>query len=237
MRKKFILCFLATLALLTSCVTCADMDANGKYSVSKEFPVAAFSALEIDGPCNIFIRQGEKESVTVKTSEENLKKILVENQGTTLIIDFDSFFGNHKQIDVYITFVKIDRMVLKGAGNIETKSTLHLDTLTIENNRAGNLNLSLNCKRLNIKTGGAGNVDISGSAHYAWIEKTGVGNFNSSGFKVDFVKLKNSGVGNTDVYAEKELYLKSSGVGNVSYSGNPIIKEYNVSGVGNVTKQ
>jgi hypothetical protein len=237
MHKQLIICILTSFALFTSCVTCADMDAAGKDSIRKDFDVKTFSSLEIDGPMNVFIRQGEKEKVTVETSEGNMKEMLIENQGDVLIIDIDKYFGNNKRIDVYLTIVKVEKMHLNGAGNIETKAPLILDNLTIENSRTGNLNLQLNCKRLNMKTEGTGNVDLSGNSIYAWFEKTGVGNFNASGFKVDYLKIESSGVGNTDVYAEKELYLKSSGVGNVSYSGDPIIKEYNVSGVGNVSKQ
>jgi hypothetical protein len=237
MRKQFIICVLSIFILNTSCVTSADMDAKGKSKVHKEFPVSNFSVLEIDGPLNVFIRQGVKENVTVEANEENMEKMFVENQGDILVIDFDEMFGHHKKIDVYITLVKVEKMYFKGAGNIETKSVLVLDTLTIENNRTGNLDLNLKCKRLNIQTEGAGNVDIKGSSTYAWFKKTGVGNFNSTGMKADFLKLDNSGVGNADVYAEKELYLKSSGVGNVNYSGNPEIKEYNVSGVGNISEQ
>jgi hypothetical protein len=219
-----------------SCVTCSDLDAFDSNRVTKDFPVTQFTSMEIDGPCNVFIRQGNKESITVKASERNIEKMFIENQGNKLVVDFDGSSINHSRIDVMITIVKVDEMNFKGAGNIETKSMLNLDTLTIYNERTGNLNASFNCKQLNIRASGAGNIDINGVAKYLWIEKTGVGNLNSSGLKADIVKLISSGVGNTDIHAEKVLYLNASGVGNVSYSGNPEIKEYQVHGVGNVEK-
>jgi len=236
MFKLLFSSILLTVVTFNSCVTCSDLDSNEGARASKEFPVTQFTSLEIDGPCNIFISQGKKESVMVKSSERNIERTFIENQGDKLIIDFDSPLKIRSRIDIFITVVKVDYMELKGAGNVETKGIINFDTLVIENKRTGNLNAALNGNRLSLSIGGAGNTEINGNTTYLFVEKNGVGNFDSKGLKADFVKFKSSGVGNSDIFAEKVLYLNVSGVGNVSYSGNPDIKELEVHGVGNVEK-
>jgi len=49
--------------------------------------------------------------------------------------------------------------------------------------------------------------------------------------------LKASGVGKTEVYASKEIAIKSSGVGNVYYKGDAVITDLNIKGIGKVKKR
>ena len=88
----------------------------------------------------------------------------------------------------------------------------------------------------NISLNGVGNVTIAeGSAADLEISLSGVGNIDAQNYQVQNVAIKHSGVGEAIIWATNSLNGTLSGVGNISYKGNPTVS-VNVSGVGKVNK-
>ena len=81
---------------------------------------------------------------------------------------------------------------------------------------------------------GAGAVKLEGRADYQSIKMSGAGGY--SGFELisQNCKIDISGVGSADVFVEKELDARISGLGGVSYKGNPDNVISDVSGLGSV---
>jgi len=88
-----------------------------------------------------------------------------------------------------------------------------------------------------INVRGVGNVKKSdGSASDLKISLSGVGNVDALKYQVENVVITQSGVGNSKIWATNSLSGSLSGVGNISYKGNPAV-DVRVSGVGKVKKQ
>jgi len=82
-----------------------------------------------------------------------------------------------------------------------------------------------------------GNVSLVGKIGKADIDNSGVGRLDAYDLHNEILKLKAAGVGKTEVYASKEISIKSTGVGNVYYKGDAVITDLNVRGVGKVKKR
>ena len=54
--------------------------------VSKNFPVRAFTAIELKGVGNIFLTQGNTESVRIETDTTTFSQVELENEGDKLTI-------------------------------------------------------------------------------------------------------------------------------------------------------
>jgi len=81
-----------------------------------------------------------------------------------------------------------------------------------------------------------GNMTLKGSADYFKLFNEGVGNIDASQFWVQKAEVNSSGIGMVSVHCEGELSLEVSGIGTVSYTGNPTIVYENISGIGKVNR-
>jgi hypothetical protein len=50
------------------------------------------------------------------------------------------------------------------------------------------------------------------------------------------LSIKSSSVGSVEVYASRELSIKNSGVGSLTYSGDAVIKSMESNGIGKIKK-
>ena len=200
--------------------------------------VESFSTLELAGVLNVYIEQGDKESVTVETDENLHEFVVIENRGNSLIIDTQKRISIKKKskMNVYVTVRDIDRLEISGVGHVETSETLRLKDLDLRIKSVGNVKLDLEADNLNARLSSVGNVSLSGKIGKADIDNTGVGKLAAYDLHNEVLKLKAAGVGKTEVYASKELAIKSTGVGNVYYKGDAVITDLNVRGVGRVKK-
>ena len=140
-------------------------------------------------------------------------------------------------MNVYVTVRDIDRFKISGVGNVETSGILRLKSLDLIIKSVGNVSLDLEAGNLDSRLSSVGKITLSGKIGKAIIENTGVGKLAAYDLRNDVLKLKAAGVGKTEVYASKELAIKSTGVGNVYYKGSAVITDLNVRGIGKVKKR
>lgn len=236
MKKILIaLCLFAVLCA-TSCVFSVNKEEYVKLPVEgKTFDTKPFKAILADGVFNIILAQGTKESVVVKGDLPKGLKIM--NDGETLVITdtVKSNINTHTiSTNIYITLVDITDMSVKLVGETSTKDTLKLKMLNFHSEGVGQTSLCLNTDSLVAKEEGVGRLVITGKAGYAKIDDNGVGELNAKEFKVDILHASVSGVGAAKVYASKELYLETSGVGGLQYGGPAKVMKSESSGVGKV---
>jgi hypothetical protein len=221
------------LALLAIVVNTSVISAE---NIVKDISVKPFSSVEVSTVCNVFLIQGDKESVRVE-SDKDLSDILsVENNGEKLIIGIKEGrkMVSSSKMDIYITFRMLNAISVKVAGNIESNNTLKMNDLNLSVKAAGNLNLSLSCTKLEANLKAMGNVNLKGSAKETVLNCKGLGNINANDFKVENLTVNLQGTGNVKVYAVTEISIDASGTGNISYKGKPTVKHLSKSGTGSV---
>ncbi|HFB99941.1 MAG TPA: hypothetical protein ENJ53_03965, partial [Phaeodactylibacter sp.] len=142
---------LGAFTLFNQFQTFAQRSVRGNGNVTSiEHDVKAFSTLEIDGVFNAFIKQGEKESVTVETDENLHEYVRIESKGKTLTISTRKRinFRKKNRMNIYITIRDIDKLKLSGVGNVETENMLHLSALDLRIKCVGNVSLNLEVEDL-----------------------------------------------------------------------------------------
>ena len=203
-----------------------------------EHDVKPFTVLELDGVFNVVIEQGDKESVTVETDDNLQELVRIENRGSTLIVDTPNRINikKSKRMNIYVTITDLERLNISGVGNVESANLLKLGDFELRVKSVGNVDLELDAKYLDARMNSVGNISLSGKMEKADIDNGGVGNLDAYDLENEILNLKSSGVGRTEVYASKEISIRSSGVGNVYYKGDAVITDLNVKGVGKVKK-
>ena len=205
--------------------------------ITQEREVGGFEAVAVDFPGQVFISQGEAESVKVKGDDNLLPALKSEIKNGTLRIYYASDDGKHVNPSkpVVITIVAKE---LKDV-NFETAGDLHVDgiqntDLNVNVSGAGNLEMTdISVDRLTVNLSGAGNMTASGTTGNLVVTISGFGNFNGADMHSKSAEIDLSGAGNATVWADESLKAAISGAGSVNYYGAATVKKQ-VSGLGNV---
>jgi hypothetical protein len=209
---------------------------TGDGNVTKQNrEVKSFSEIKIEGLFDVTISQGSKESVTVETDANLQEFVEVVNDGNALTVrNGKANFKKVTKMEIHIVLKDVSKISAYGLGDIKSESTLKLNSLELKISGVGDASFQLDCDRLDLNYGGVGDVKLSGKAKTVKMNSSGVGDVHAYDLAVTDLKLNQSGVGDTKVSVNGELTIDFSGVGAVSYKGNPTSKNITKTGIGSV---
>lgn len=199
----------------------------------------SFSRLKLSGIVNLYLSQGDEESIRIEGDAEWVDKLQVQQSGDLLTIslpDGNNTFGKNDKLEVYLQFRDLSELAFEGAGQIKSASVLELDEFLISGKGVGNIVLELEAEKIEAKLNFVGNMELKGASQELYLENEGVGNIDASQLICQKVEMYSSGIGMISVHAEEELILNVSGIGAVNYKGNPKQVTENVSGLGKVSR-
>ncbi|WP_291787514.1 head GIN domain-containing protein [Cecembia sp.] len=238
MKKNNILLMLAFLGgLLFSCQP-SDSIYSGEQ-VEEERSLKPFNRLRVSGIINLNLSQGDSESLRVEGDSKWVDQLKVEQRGDLLSISLkegQTSWGKNEKIEVFLQLKDLRELEFEGAGQIKTSSMLDLDELFISGKGVGNIVLELEAEMVKAELNFVGNMELKGFAREFRLENEGLGNIDASKLISQKVDLTSSGIGKIAVHAEEELQMNVSGIGSVSYTGNPKQVTENVSGLGKVNR-
>lgn len=194
--------------------------------VSRNFPVASFDALKVNGVVELNLVQGDKEGVTVDADENLQGYVTIANNGNTLEIDTKKL--NNQQIKgnwkLYVTvhFRNINSLKVGTVGHVKNEGTLKMDNLKLDVSSVGNTSLRMDVQKLNLNSSSVGNIELAGSAKSAVMRNSSVGNLRAEGLKVGTLELHNSGIGNADINADNIASFQGSMLGKVRNKGQKL---------------
>jgi hypothetical protein len=201
----------------------------------KTFNIKSFNAIKADGVFNLVLSQGNKESVLVKGDLP--KGLKIYNDSAKLIITDTCNFhiGKHSvKTTIYVTVTNVHAVFVESVGETNCSDTLKQKTFSFYSVGVGASSILINADTVYTSEEGVGKLSVAGKALFATLSVSGVGALDAKDFKVDVLHVDASGVGAAKVYAAKELYLESDGVGGVQYSGPAKVVKSESSGVGKV---
>jgi hypothetical protein len=200
-------------------------------------PVPAFSRLRIDGVFDVHLRQGDKEALQIEAREGMLSRITTRTEDGTLKLGLERGLRMRKtSIKVYITVRDLEKLTIGGVASVKSDAPLRFEQLELEQHSVGTTQLTLQCDRLTARITGVGALQLTGSGREVEMHNTGVGAIEAAGFEADVLRVENTGVGDVEVNARREISINASGVGSVRYKGMAAVKEMRKSGVGSVRR-
>jgi hypothetical protein len=219
MRTALFISIIALFIFATSCI-----DAQTHRITTKSYEVENFSAVQSSMVGNITIRHANTFSVRVEGSEELVNELKVYVENGTLFLKMDErFMRGHRnnrgrvKIDIAVPMSEQFEIVSQGVGKI-----------TGEN---------IEFKSIRIISEGVGSINLSGAADNAYLRLEGVGSINAEKLIAKNTTVVSEGVGSVQVHASESINIKSEGVGSISFSGNPAVRNISNSGVGRVRER
>lgn len=206
--------------------------------VSEKRQIAEFTAVSVDFPVELVIRQGETQSVTVEAEDNLLPQLETRIMYGVLVIERGNVpYGERvnptRMVKVTLTVTDLNRLDFSSAGEV-TIDGLQTESLSISMSGAGLIRLQdLDVRELEIDLSGAGSVEASGTATDLQVEVSGVGSFDAGDLAVQTAGAEISGMGGATLWVEGELSAEISGTGSLEYYGSPSVDK-SISGIGTV---
>lgn len=189
---------------------------NG-FRTQRPRDVKDFHAIDNQAVCNMDITVGQPFKVVVEGDESIIPEVSTEVKDGALVINLDRNISTNQPIRLIISMPKLDKYTNSGVGKA-TITNLHESFFTV-------------------KQSGAGSLSADGEADMVDVTMSGVGNADLSALKAKAVTALLSGTGSAKVFASQSLTGTVSGIGKLTYSGNPPKVQKSVTGLGSITAQ
>lgn len=221
-----------TMVLFTSVASLAQDD---KGWISKDYPVDNFSSIYLEGGYKVYLSQGNKVSLTVKTTDENMFDVLkVRNRGDELSLVMNRDYLNYRRIRLYITVTNLEQIKAEGGLSLDSEGYLDLKDVKIHIQGGARVDLKLKAKDIDLIGEGGVYVTLNGVSDQLSVRLSGAGHVDADELKARDVTIRIEGVGTGSVYATDNLHTNIEGVGKVWYKGSPNITK-NIEGLGSVS--
>jgi hypothetical protein len=199
--------------------------------------LAFFNAIELHGAfSNVRLERGTKPGITMET-DDNLQDLFqVEVSGNTLKISSDrDIILQPTKMYLTITYPELNRLSIHGAGKISAFEKLTSESLSLEISGAADLSLEVEVGSLRTQVSGAGNIALEGNAENHEISLSGASNLDASRLLTESTRISLSGAGAAKVHASERLEASLSGIGRITYLGDPREKIFDKSGLGSIS--
>lgn len=217
MKRTIVVMLLAAVGLaLGACHFNKSIKGSG-VSKSETRELKPFNAIDTTGAYEINVTCQKPAGFEIEADDNILPLIKTEVHDGVLSVSNQESYNSSRPVTLRITLPKL---------------------LSISSHGAGKINLAdADSDDLKIESTGAATIDAAGKAKSLTISSTGAGNIQAGELRAEKAKISMTGAGNVDVYASEQLDVSVSGVGSVSYGGNPKTVNKNVSGFGSVKKK
>lgn len=238
MRKLIVISsvWVSALVLLASCHPFGKKG-NGKISTEQR-SVQPFTRVSIEGIFPVEITQtGEAEGVKVETDENLQECITVRNEGGKLVVESEGKPSiRSTKMKVTVNVKQLREIEFSSVGNLTTANTLKLDSIEINSESVGKMDLDIEANYLHADLSSVGSTTLSGKVREARINNKSVGKLAAYGLKAQTMMIHNTAVGAVEIYADSAFYIRSSAIGTLHYRGPGVVKELSSEGIGKVKK-
>jgi hypothetical protein len=205
--------------------------------IEESRPVRGFRGVELAGPGELFIQQGQEESLRVEAEDNLIQYFSSEVVDGMLKIGFRGRVGmNTKQtMRFYVTARDLDTIIVSSLATV-TAPALETSELTVRVEDGGRVRIeALMADRLVVHIDGLSRLSIaSGEVGEQDLTVLG-GAYEAEGLQSARVSAKLKGLGSATVRVTEHLQVDIQEGGMVQYVGNPVV-EQEVGGLGQVKR-
>ncbi len=216
--------------------TFAKRDIRGNGNVKKETrTVSSFDAIDVSSAFDIYLTQGNNESLEIEADDNLLDVIITEVRGGVLKIYVKENIRNSKTMKAYISFKMLSSIELSGACDLIGQNNFKFDNLDIEVSGASDIEMNMTAAKVYLDLSGASDIEFAGSANTMVIDASGATDLHALDFEVKECSIDASGASTIRVFVTEDLSVDASGASTVRYKGKPGI-QMDVSGASSIRR-
>lgn len=206
----------------------------------KSRPVSGISGIQVSHGIDIYLKQGNTESLTLEVKGFDEKEVVSEVKDGTLIlrIDRDGFgWKRNNSVKAYLTFKSISKLRAGGGSDVFSEGTLSLKDLVLDLGGGSDAKLSLTADRLSASASGGSDLILSGKVGRLEARCSGGSDLKAGDLEADRVTVEASGGSDAYIRAKDEVIIEANGGSDVYYSGKPRNVQVHKSGGSDVHKR
>ena len=184
---------------------------------TRELNLNDFDMIDIGGAFDLHVTFGDHQTVKVTIDDNLWDNLEADVSSGELELDWKKSCQPDRDCLVEIVVRSLEQVNIHGAGDVE-----------IEDFDGEDFEYGLS---------GAGNLTMDGQVDNLKIRISGAGNADTEGLRAKDVNISVSGAGNAKVYASESIRARVSGVGKVTYYGDPEERDTRVSGIGSIKRK
>ena len=238
--KNLKILFIVLMSLaITSCINGQlRRTIRGNHNVVKQERTAgSFSGIRVSAGIDVYLKQGDKESITVEADENLQEYIKTEINGDILNISSDANIRDAEKENVYVTIRDLKSLKTSSAGNITGQMPFKADELELSASSAGDIKLEVSAKSIKADISSSGNITIDGTADKLEADLSSAGDLNAYELSVREADVSVSSAGDADINVSEKLTARASSAGDINYRGNPKYIDSHSSSAGGIHQQ
>lgn len=211
---------------------------NG-YVITEEIDVSFFHSVNLNTVVELNIIHGERFTLTLTGDDNLLDLIEVEIKGNELCIYSTKENIEFKNVSGTITMPEpIKSATVSSIGKMKINTQVDPVQFRASISGIGKVEINnLNTEELIVDMSGMGNMVATGKATSVKIDNSGMGKIQLNEVIASRVICDNSGMGKVEVHVSDYFKGNVSGMGGITYSGNPKEVRTEISGMGKITKK
>jgi len=224
---------------VTSCVDAQfrkTVRGNGDV-VNKERTTTSFDGIKVSSGIDVYLKQGDQESITVEADENLHEYILTEVKNGVLEVYTDANIRDAKMKRVHVTIREVKSVKTTSAGDIIGESPIKGNDIEIGASSAGDIRLEVYAKKLDVNISSSGDISLSGETETLNADLSSAGDLDAYNLKAKEVDVSASSAGDAKVNASEKITARASSAGDIYYQGDPKYVDTHSSSAGGIHKR
>jgi hypothetical protein len=185
----------------------------------------AYTEIEIGRGLDLYLTQGDTESITVQ-ADENLHDIIItEIKGNVLKIYADENINSSSAKKVMLQLKEIARIESYGGADVFSTNTITLEKLALEASSGSDMDLNVATETLNAESSSGANLKLSGSTNKLFLKSTSGSNIQASKLASNICNAYANSGAHISLKTKDKLFATASSGGNIKYIGSPSVVE------------
>lgn len=226
-----------------ACLLFIQLSSCQSYSQKRiSHDLSGFTSLSASAGIDVYLTQGNAESVEIEADEAILEDLIVEVDGNnTLVIkidrDFWDWVSNTGSIKAYVTFKNLEEIDVSGGSDLRGEGSMEFEALKLNVSGGADMNLALKADELEVNSSGGSDVILAGYARYFQGNSSGGSDIKAQELETEIAEVSASGGSDAHISVSKELKANASGGSDVFYYGDPEKVDSDASGGSDVSKR
>ena len=209
---------------------------SGKV-VSEDRKAGYFNAVKVSSGIDVYLTQGQKESIKVEADDNLHEYIITEIKDNTLKVYSEANIRRAEAKKVYVTIKDVEKLSASSAGDLIGVTLIKTDELSLSVSSAGDIKIKVEVNKLKCRISSSGDIKIEGVADELEADLSSAGDLKAYDLKTRIADVSVSSAGDAMITVTEELRARASSAGDIYYQGNPKQVDAHSSSAGGIHKK
>ena len=217
-------------------MSCNMAGVKGSNNVIKKDRVIKekFNAVKVSQGIDVYLKQGDKVSLTVETDDNIYDLLITEVKDNVLHIYFEKNVNRVKTKKVYLTMTEIVALKASSGADIKSEGLIKSENLKLKASSGADIELELDVKELTCSSSSGSDIDLKGVCDKIDASSSSGSDINAEDLKAKHVIADSSSGSDISIHASESIKADASSGADIEYSGNPKDKDIEKSSGGSV---